>query len=99
MGHRKGFVRLPTPDGRNQKSSRFTDGWYEVHALPRNILCASHCSGGRQFIGVFSLQGESSLVPLDAQDGSYINLIDGSSVEVFAGKLTCKGKPIILKID
>lgn len=82
-----------------KKNSLFTDSRYEVHALPRNILYAFHRSGDHQLIGIFSLHRESSLVPVDAQDGSYINLMDGSSVEVYAGKLACKGKPIILEID
>ena len=40
-----------------KKNALFTDSRYEVCALPRDILYAPHCSGGRPLIGVFSLRG------------------------------------------
>ena len=45
--------------------------------------------------GVFSLRSQSAEVPVDAPDGDYVNLIDGSPVSVRAGTLRCEGKPII----
>ena len=47
-------------------------------------------------LGVFSLAARSAEVAAEAPDGDYVNQIDGSPVTVKAGKLRCKGDPIIL---
>lgn len=80
-----------------KKHPLFTDSCYEVRALPRDVLYATHRAGGRQLVGVFSLRGEESLLVADAPDGRYENLLDGSAVEVHAGKMNTKGKPIIFE--
>lgn len=82
-----------------KKLVQFTDSRYEARALPHETIRAVHRSGGLRLIGVFSLRGESSLVPVDAPDGRYINLIDGDETEVCAGKLPCKGDPIIIETE
>lgn len=84
--------------GKLKKHPALTDSRYEVCALPRDILLASHRSNGHRLLGVFSLRGERSLVSVDVPDGIYTNLIDGSSVEVQAGTLACTGRPIIYEI-
>lgn len=83
--------------GEIKKHPILTDSRYEIHALPGEILCACHRAGNCQLVGVFSLRGESSLVPVDAPDGLYVDLIGGSQVEVYAGKLSCKGRPVIFE--
>lgn len=85
--------------GKVKKHPALTNSRYEVRALPRNILLASHRSSGHRLLGLFSLRGERSLVPVGVPDGIYINLIDGSSVEVQAGALACTGEPIIFEIE
>ena len=50
-----------------------------------------------RFVGVFSLKGASSSVPVPLPDGSYENLIDGAVCRVEGGSLLCAGAPIILK--
>ena len=50
-----------------------------------------------RFVGVFSLKGASSSVPVPLPDGSYENLIDGAVCRVEGGKLSCTGRPVILK--
>jgi len=74
-----------------------TDSDYSLQALPRDVLYAVHRRAGRQLIGVFSLRGQPSLLTAHAPDGQYVNLFDGSTVEVWAGKLSCKGSPIIFE--
>lgn len=74
-----------------------TDSRYEVRALPGDILYASHRRGDRRLIGVFSVRGNSALVQVDAADGFYPNLADGSTVEVYEGMVSCQGVPIILE--
>lgn len=80
-----------------KKHPLLTDSRYEVRALPHGILCATHRSGDRQLVGVFSTRGESSLLPVDAPEGRYVNLLDGGCVEIRAGKMNCKGRPIIFE--
>lgn len=74
-----------------------TDSRYEVRALPGDLLCASHRRGDRRLIGVFSVRGNSAPVQVDAADGFYPNLADGSTVEVYEGMVSCQGVPIILE--
>lgn len=81
-----------------KKHKLFTDSRYEVRALPRDILCAAHRRDTSCLAGVFSLRGESALVPAYVPDGEYVNLIDGCSIEIYAGKLACKGEPIIFEV-
>ena len=47
-------------------------------------------------LGVFSLRGLTAEVEVEFPDGSYINAIDGTAVEVKNGKLHCTGEPMIL---
>ncbi len=71
---------------------------YEVRALPRDVLLATHEMTDGKLIGVFSVQGQASLVEVCIPDGSYENLITGDPVEVYAGRLSIDGTPIILKV-
>ena len=89
---------LLTRLGALKKRPVLTDARYEVRALPRDILLASHRSRAGKLLGVFSMRGKSSLVPVDVPDGMYTNLIDGNSFEVQAGALACTGKPVIFEI-
>ena len=56
-------------------------------------------SAKRKKVGVFSLKSESAMVTVPAPDGEYENLVDGSRVTVRAGKLFCRGEPIIFCYD
>ena len=47
-------------------------------------------------LGVFSMRGLAAEVEVEFPDGSYINAIDGTAVEVKNGKLHCTGEPMIL---
>ena len=53
----------------------------------------------RKKIGVFSLKSVCAEVKVDAPDGSYENLIDGTTVRVADGMLRCEGRPIIFCFD
>ena len=50
-------------------------------------------------IGVFSLAGRAADVAVDAPDGRYVNLIDGSGVTVAGGRLRCEGGPVIFRVE
>ena len=81
-----------------KKDPVFADSRYEVKALPNDILLASHRKGTRRILGIFSLRGASSLIQVDVENGRYLNLIDGSSVEIHAGLLGIHGEPMILDV-
>ena len=53
----------------------------------------------RKKIGVFSLKSVCAEVKVDAPDGSYENLIDGTTVRVADGMLHCEGRPILFCFD
>ena len=53
----------------------------------------------RKKIGVFSLKSACAEVKVDAPDGSYENLIDGTTVCVKDSLLSCEGKPILFCFD
>ncbi len=80
-----------------KKHPGLTDSRYDVQALPHEILYARHRFGKRQLTGIFSMKGQTSLLSTGIPDGVYTNLIDNSEVRIKAGKLSCKGKPIIFE--
>ncbi len=53
----------------------------------------------RKKIGVFSLKSACAEVKVDAPDGCYENLIDGTTVRVEDSLLYCEGRPIVFSFD
>ena len=47
-------------------------------------------------LGIFSLKGKKSSVKVSFPDGSYVNHLDGTLVQVKDSMLSCEGKPMIL---
>lgn len=64
-----------------------------------DIAVMQRGSEGKRFVGVFSLKGKSAAVAVEAADGVYENLIDGSSVTVEQGMLRIEGEPVILRVE
>ena len=50
-----------------------------------------------RFVGVFSLKGNCAKTCVPAKDGVYENLLDGTSVTVADGTLSCAGEPVIIR--
>ncbi|SEA31113.1 Glycosidase [Lachnospiraceae bacterium NK3A20] len=82
-----------------KKNALLMDSRYEVRALPRNILYATHRAEHHQLTGIFSLRGEASVLKVNIPDGCYENMINGAPVEVHAEKITCKGEPIVIETE
>lgn len=80
-----------------KKHPLLTDSSYDVQAQQHDIVVANHRRGGRALTGVFSLRGESALVVVDAPDGVYTNLYDGTKAEVLRKRIPCVGKPVIIE--
>ena len=77
-----------------------TQDWFRAEADDGNdIAILQRCGEGKRFLGVFSLKAKSAEVKADAPDGEYQNLIDGETVTVRDGKLSCEGKPVILRVE
>ncbi len=76
-----------------------TDSSYSVKALARDVLYAVHRAKAGTLAGVFSTRGEPALVEVDVPDGRYTNLADGETVEVYGGKVSCAGEPVILRSE
>lgn len=95
----EGVTRLLQTLAKLKKNPLLTDSRYEVKALPRDILLAEHRKGGRRLTGLFSMGGQSSLVPVDAPDGLYPNLLDSACrpVEVYGGMVRLKGAPVVFE--
>lgn len=80
-----------------KKHPGFTNSRYDVQAFPGEILYARHRYGKRQLTGVFSVKGNSSLLPTRISDGVYTNIMDGGEVRIKCGKIACKGEPVIFE--
>lgn len=62
------------------------------------IAVMTRLDGTMRKIGIFSLRACSAKVHADLPDGNYTNLIDGETISVISGTLTCTGSPIILTV-
>ena len=76
-----------------------SDDFFRWHADDASDLAVLEREGdwGRA-IGVFPLRGEASEVQVDAQDGSYINLIDATPIVVRDGRMETDGSPAIFLV-
>ena len=61
-----------------------------------DMAIISRSDGKKDKLGVFSLQGKSGTVSVSFPDGTYVNHLDGSTVTVEKGKLTSRGRPIVI---
>ena len=74
----------------------FADSAYEVKALPRDVIHATHTKGDDQLLGWFSVRGESTTVKTDLPDGIYENLL-GGTVDIFEGSFGLTAEPVIIR--
>lgn len=74
----------------------FANSIYNVKALPRDIILATHSMGDKTIYGIFSARGESSLISIDLPNGTYENLL-GGTVDVYESCLRVTGEPIIIR--
>lgn len=81
---------------RIRKDPRMTDSSYTVRALPGDALVCAHRGAAGALVGVFSLRGAPVVAETGLPDGFYENRIDGSTVEVYEGRLRCAGEPVIV---
>ena len=80
-----------------RKDALFAAGAFRQEALPNGVVRATYSDGTRQLCGIFCPEDQPALVELDLPNGTYVNLIDGSEVEVHAGLLGVTGEPVIIR--
>ncbi len=80
-----------------KKDCLFTDSAYNVKALPRDVLLATHEKNAKRMIGIFSLRGAPSVVEVALEDGVYENLL-GGTVDVYEGSVGITGEPMIIRV-
>ena len=81
-----------------KKDPLFSDGIYTVEAKPNDVLAATWTLGKRKTVGIFSLKGKSSVLPVPLAEGTYRNLL-GDPVAVEYGMVSTCGAPMILMTD
>ena len=89
-----GISSLITTLANIKKDPIFAEGSYEIQAIDE-CLVASYKRGSRTLVGIFNTKAEA--VKIAVPDGSYENLIDGSTVAVIKGSIDWS-KPVILDI-
>ncbi len=77
----------------------FTDSAYRAYDAGNGILVATHRSRAGRALGVFSTRGEAAPVTVEWPDGEAVNRIDGRTLPVENGLLSCDGEPVILIAD
>ena len=81
-----------------KKHPLMAEGAYSLRAYAHDIALASYEKGGKRLVGVFSLRGEQGLLGVELPDGRYENLLNGETVELRAGRLSCSGEPMIFEV-
>ena len=82
-----------------KKNELFYDGVFTMKAYPNDLLAAEWIKNGKRILGLFSLKGQSGLVPVSIQDGFYQNLLTDTLVLVESGFMVCNGEPIIFLLN
>jgi glycosidase len=91
----KGITALIQTLASIKKDPIFAEGAYDIQVID-DCLIASYTKGSRTLYGIFNTTAEA--VTIDLPDGSYENLIDGSTVEVIRSSIDWD-KPVILDIS
>ena len=81
---------------RIKKNKVFTDSEFNVKSFKEVFYTAQHKSNGCKAVGIFSLKGETDSIPVELEDGTYTNLINGKETEVFRNIIVSDGEPIII---
>ncbi|GAA0076523.1 alpha-amylase family glycosyl hydrolase [Clostridium sp. CTA-5] len=63
-----------------------------------DIIIGKYETEDEKVIGIFSIRGNKADIPVELNNGKYLNLIDNSELEVNEGKIRVSGKPIIIKL-
>lgn len=75
----------------------FAQGYFEAEAVGKNsdVIFARREMQGKRCIGLFSTTGKPQSLLLDLPNGSYTNLLNGETVDVFERTILCSGEPMV----
>ena len=94
------FVKLLKTLSEIKKKEIMAKGFYEIcTAEDKDVILASYKMGNEKLIGIFNVGMEQGEVSVDAAQGEYINLVDGTMVTVKKGKVVLKNNIIIFEIS
>lgn len=80
-----------------KKDPIFAQGAYRLKALPKDVAQVCWRQNGETLLGLCSLQGQDSLVQVEAPDGCYENLLTGEAVQVECGHISLHGHPVAIR--
>ena len=79
------------------KDELFSHGYYHIRITNRELYIGSYKHKGEEVVGVFNVGKEEGLFHIDIEDGTYTNIIDGSTFEVKEGMMDLQLNPIIFR--
>ena len=93
------FVELLKTLGKIKKREIMSKGFYEIHTADfKDVILASYKHKNKKLMGIFNVGKSLGEVCVDAADGEYTNLADGTVVIVKQGNILLKNKIIIFEI-
>jgi len=97
---KKDFIELLKTLGEIKKKDIMATGFYEIcTAEDKDVILASYKMGNEKLIGIFNVGMQQGEVTVNAAEGEYTNLVDGTVVIVKQGKVVLKNKTIIFEIS
>jgi len=89
-----GLIRILAPI---VKQEIFSHGNYHIRITEKELYIGSYQYKGEEMIGIFNVGKEEEPFHIDIKDGTYLNLLDGSTFEVMEGMMDLQKHPIIFK--
>ena len=83
--------------GAMKRDPLFADSAFSARRYGATVV-AEHRKHGRRIVGAFPLDGRPALVPVDAPEGVYTNLVSGGSIEVHRGRVSLDGSPAVFEV-
>ncbi len=80
------------------KDKAFSYGFYHILKQELDVFVGKYEYLGKTIVGVFNVSLSSGEAYVDVEDGTYENLIDGSSITVKDKIVSLENKPVIFKL-
>lgn len=92
----KNYSDLMATLGKIKLDPIFADSHYTVTAQKSDVLVAVHEKDHRKMVGIFSVSAVAADVPVPLEDGTYLDLISNTLVDVRRGYVHTTGTPMVL---
>lgn len=98
-GLKESYIDLLKKLGAIKKQDIFAKGFYDIHTIvDKDVIYADYEYKSTQMVGIFNVGKEEGEFKVNIKDGSYINKIDNSDIEIVNGKLKLNTKPLIFEV-